>query len=40
MQSALLARSGAAPAFVAQRRAVRPRAVAARAQIKAPQVKF
>ena len=37
MQSALLARSGAS-SFVAQRRVVRPRAVAARAQIKAPQV--
>lgn len=37
MQSALLARSGA-PSFAAQRCTVRPRAVAARAQIKAPQV--
>ena len=37
MKSALLARSGA-PSFAAQRRVVRPRAVAARAEIKAPQV--
>ena len=37
MQSALLARSGA-PSFAAQRRVARPRAVAARAQVKAPQV--
>ena len=37
MQSALVARSGAS-SFAAQRRVARPRAVAARAQIKAPQV--